>query len=50
MNKFVYTHLLTHASIQWKSVRRGMTFENDNNQRQVLFAPIGNESNGSFFF
>ena len=50
VNQFVYTNARTNASIQWKSVRRGVTFESDNGPQQVLFAAIGMESNGSFFF
>ena len=49
VNQFVYTNARTNASIQWSSVRRGVTFQSDNGPQQVLFAAVGMESNGVFF-
>jgi len=48
-NRFVFTNAQTNASIKWKAVRRGVTFESDNGPQQVLFAAIGTERNGTFF-
>jgi hypothetical protein len=49
VNQFAYMHAQTQASIQWKSVRRDVMFQNDDGPQQVEYAAIGEESNGVFF-